>query len=288
VTASAPIRFVISDIDGTLVRDDKSLSPGNVAAIRRLKAVGIPMSLISARPPSGILPIVKQLDLAGPFGAFNGGTIFDRNGTVITAHRIEPDLARGLHALFGQMCATRWLFADREWLTSAVDQLHTPREVLAAAIEPIVTDDVGDRLDRADKLVAVSDDDALLARIEVEARRIAGGRATIARSQRYYLDVTALAANKGTGIATMAQAVGVPLDQLAVFGDQNNDLPMFARAGFSVAMGQASANVKQAASAVAASNEDDGVADAIDRFVMPRIQCTDDATGPPDRVGSCQ
>lgn len=286
MTPSAQIRFVISDIDGTLVRDDKSLSSGNVAAIRRLMATGIPFGLISARPPSGILPIVELLDLAGPFGAFNGGTIFDRDGTVITAHRIEPDLAHRLYTLFSQMCATRWLFADGVWLTNAVDQSHTPREVLAAAIEPIITEDVGDRLDRADKLVAVSDDDALLTRIEVEARRIVGNRATIARSQPYYLDVTALAANKGDGIAAMAQAVGVPLDQLAVFGDQNNDLPMFARAGFSVAMGQASIKVTQAASDVAASNEDDGVADAIDRIVLPRVERLERATGLSDRQGS--
>ena len=83
MTVSVPIRFVVSDVDGTLVRNDKSLSLGNVAAIHRLMAAGIPFSLISARPPSGMLPIIDQLDLAGPFGAFNGGTIFERDGTVI-------------------------------------------------------------------------------------------------------------------------------------------------------------------------------------------------------------
>jgi Cof subfamily protein (haloacid dehalogenase superfamily) len=282
VTQPPPIRFVISDIDGTLVRNDKSLSSGNVAAVRRLIAAGIPFSLISARPPSGILPIVEQLDLAGPFGAFNGGTIFDRDGTVMMAHRIESDLAQRLYMLFSQMFAMRWLFADGEWLTNAVDKSHTPREILAAGIDPIITDDVGDRLERADKLVAVSDDDALLTRIEAEARLIVGNRATIARSQPYYLDVTALAANKGDGVAAIAQAVSVPFDQIAVFGDQDNDLPMFERAGFSVAMGQASAKVKEAADAIAASNEDDGVADAIDRLVLPRTRHT---TVGPNRMG---
>lgn len=136
---------------------------------------------------------------------------------------------------------------------------------------PIVTDDVGDRLDRADKLVAVSNDNVLLTRIQAEARRIAGTRATIARSQNYYLDITAVAANKGDGVTALAQAIGVPLDTLAVLGDQDNDLPMFARAGFSVAMGQASNAVRGAADAIAASSEDDGVADAIDRLLLPRV-----------------
>lgn len=265
------VRFVISDIDGTLVRKDKSLSDGNVAAIRRLVDAGVPVSLISARPPSGMMPIVERLDLPGPFAAFNGGTIFERDGTVTAAHRVDADLAVELFALFTKRCAIRWLFADGAWLINAADEIHTPREVIAAAIEPIVTDDVGDRLDRADKLVAVSDDDALLSAIEADARKIAGDRATIARSQSYYLDVTAPAANKGDGVAVLARAAGVPLEALAVLGDQDNDLPMFARAGFSVAMGQSSEKVKAEADAISASNEDDGVADAIDRLLLPRL-----------------
>ena len=288
MTQLAPIRMVISDIDGTLVRNDKTLSTANIDAVRRLSAAGIPVSLISARPPSGIMPIAQRLELPGPFGAFNGGTLFDRNGTFVTAHRIEADLARQLYALFGEMCAMRWLFADGEWLTNVVDQSHTPREILAAAIVPIVTEDVGDRLDRADKLVAVSDDDAMLTRIEVEARRIVGNRATIARSQSYYLDVTALAANKGDGVAQIAKTCGVALGQLAVFGDHDNDLPMFARAGLSVAMGQASARVKAAASAVAATNEADGVADAIDRFVLPDIGRTEQNVDLPNATVQCR
>ena len=128
------VRFVISDIDGTLVRRDKSLSERNVAAIARLVQAGVPVSLISARPPSGMLPIIRRLDLPGPFGAFNGGTIFQRDGTVTTAHWIEADVARALHKLFGEMCAIRWLFADGEWLTNSRDELHTPREIKSAAI----------------------------------------------------------------------------------------------------------------------------------------------------------
>ena len=265
------IRLLISDVDGTLVRKDKSLSDGNVAAIRQLVAAGVPVSLISARPPSGMNWIIERLDLPGPFAAFNGGVVFDRDGTVTAAHRIEPDLARDLLALFASMGVMRWLFADGEWLTDSTDPTHTPREIKSAGVEPIVTDEVGDRIARADKLVAVSDDDALLTRIEAAAREIAGDRATIARSQSYYLDITAPAANKGDGIAALADTAGVALADVAVFGDQNNDLPMFARAGFSVAMGQASDAVKKAAHAVSTSNDEDGVADAIARFVLPAV-----------------
>jgi Cof subfamily protein (haloacid dehalogenase superfamily) len=264
------IRLVVSDIDGTLARSDKSLSDANVAAVRRLVDAGVMVSLISARPPSGMYWIADRLDLPGPFGAFNGGTLFDRDGTIREAHRLDPDLARAVIDILIDEGVIRWLFADGDWVTDRTDDIHTPREIASAGIDPIVTQALGDRCARVDKLVAVSDDDALLSRVEARVRVIAGDRATIARSQPYYLDVTAPLANKGDGLALLATAAGVALEQVAVLGDADNDLPMFARAGYSVAMGQASAHVRAAADAVARSNDEDGVADAIDRLLLTR------------------
>ena len=76
----SPIRLLLCDIDGTLVRYDKSLPGQNIAAIERLVRCGLPVSLISARPPAGILPIAAQLGLPGPFGAFNGVMVFGADG----------------------------------------------------------------------------------------------------------------------------------------------------------------------------------------------------------------
>jgi Cof subfamily protein (haloacid dehalogenase superfamily) len=266
------IRLLVSDIDGTLVRKDKSLPDLNLTAIRKVVATGCRVSLISARPPSGILPIARALGLEGPFAAFNGGVIFDAKGALCDAHRLSPRVAGDMALLFARHGVMRWLYADGQWLTNAVDDVHTPREVLAAGIEPVVTEQWGDALNRADKMVAVSDDDALLTRIEGAARELAGDEATIARSQPYYLDITAKAANKGDGLAELSRIVGVPLNDVAVMGDADNDLPMFARAGLSVAMGQAKPWVKTAATfATDAIMDDAGVAEAIERYILPRI-----------------
>jgi Cof subfamily protein (haloacid dehalogenase superfamily) len=265
------IRLVVSDIDGTLARSDKSLSDGNVAAVRRLVDAGARFSLISARPPSGMRWIAERLGIAGPFGAFNGGTVYDLDGSIREAHRLDPDLARAVLDILVDEGVIRWLFADGDWLTDRIDAIHTPREIKSANVDPIVTEALGDRCQRVDKLVAVSDDDALLTRVEARVRAIAGDQATIARSQPYYLDMTAPLANKGDGVALLAAAAGVAIEEVAVLGDADNDLPMFARAGFSVAMGQAGAHVRAAADAVARSNDEDGVADAIDRLLLPRL-----------------
>jgi hydroxymethylpyrimidine pyrophosphatase-like HAD family hydrolase len=108
----------------------------------------------------------------------------------------------------------------------------------------------------------------LLARLDGEIAAALGQFATVGRSQPYYLDITAPQANKGDGVAALAAAIGVPLTNVAVLGDEHNNLPMFARAGLSIAMGQGSDAVRSAADWVTLPNEEDGVAHAIDKIIL--------------------
>jgi Cof subfamily protein (haloacid dehalogenase superfamily) len=127
-----------------------------------------------------------------------------------------------------------------------------------------------DLLDRADKITFVSDDAAALHALYERVHAAFGTAATIAQSQTYYLDVTALAANKGDGIAALAGALAVDLADTAAIGDQANDLPMLARAGLSIAMGNAPEAVKAKAHATTRANDEDGVAHAIETIILPR------------------
>jgi Cof subfamily protein (haloacid dehalogenase superfamily) len=269
---SARIRLVVSDIDGTLVRDDKNLSDGVVAAVQRLQDAGVAFSLISARPPSGMLWIAEKLGLTGKIASFNGGTILKPGGEIVSADLIDPaDAARTL-TMFDRPGIQTWLFADGIWYAKTTQSEDVARERKSANVEPLIVGSFDGLLARVDKIVAVSNDSALLKQLNTEATLALGIAATVSRSQAYYLDVTAPRGNKGDGVAALAAAFGLPLASVAVFGDQDNDLAMFELAGVSVAMGQAPEEVRAAASYVSRSNEDDGVADAIDRFVLPGVR----------------
>jgi Cof subfamily protein (haloacid dehalogenase superfamily) len=268
---TTPIRLLISDIDGTLVRPDKSLAQPVVAAVHRLRAAGVQISLISARPLSGMLPIMKALGIEGPVGAFNGGTIAKPDGTVISAERLERTTTARALDLFDQAWVTPWLFADGRWFAKTTAAPHVPSERITAAQEPVIVSDFNGLLDRVDKLVAVSDDAERLAALEARTAAALGAHAAVARSQTYYLDVTAPQANKGAGVSAIAAAFQVPLANTAVIGDGGNDIRMFAVAGFSVAMANGSDPVRAAADATTASNADDGVAQAIDHLILPRM-----------------
>lgn len=263
------VALVVSDVDGTLVRTDKSLSPRVVEAVKRVEAAGVPFTLISARPPSGMLWIAAELGLTRPIAAFNGGTVVRPDGTVVSAERLRPDEAYRALGLLDRPGITPWLFADGHWYAQTPDNGHVPHEIRSAGVQPTIRRDFAALTARVDKIVGVCDDHALLAALEPEVAHALGDQATVARSQLYYLDVTAPRANKGDGLAILAETFGVPLARIAVFGDQRNDLPMFARAGLSVAMGQGPAEVRGAATHVVGANDDDGVAQAIARYVLP-------------------
>ena len=269
--AKGAIRLVVSDVDGTLVRKDKSLSPQVIAAVHRLRAAEVPFTLISARPVSGILPLIAPLGIDVPLAAFNGGVLFRPDGSEIVARWVDRAVVAGVFALAEGLAVDRWVFADARWFASTDQGEHVARERLASNQAPVVRGDFTDLYDRADKLTFVSDDRVLLKGLAERAIAAFGGRATIGQSQPYYLDVTDSTANKGDGVAALAAMLGVDLADTLVLGDMDNDIAMFDRAGLSVAMGQAPDAVKARADWVSSSNQEDGVAHAIDTFILPRI-----------------
>lgn len=265
------IKLVVSDVDGTLVRKDKSLGPQTIAAVGRLRAAGVPFTLISARPVSGVMPLIAALGVDIPLAAINGGILFRPDGGVIEEHRIERAVVEGVFALAEKSPVDRWVFAGGQWYASRGEGVHVEHERIASNQAPVIRTGFADLYARADKVTFVSDDRDLLESLAGKASAAFGDRATIGQSQVYYLDVTDTAANKGDGVAALAQMIGVELADTVVLGDMDNDVAMFDRAGLSVAMGQAPDAVKAKADWVSSSNEQDGVAQAIDAFILPRV-----------------
>ncbi|MBV8840964.1 MAG: HAD-IIB family hydrolase, partial [Alphaproteobacteria bacterium] len=131
--------------------------------------------------------------------------------------------------------------------------------------DPVVVADFSAVARSAFKIVAVSNDPSLLSRLQND---LGGLDANIARSQTYYLDVTHPLANKGDAVRELARLMQVDVGEVAVLGDGENDVAMFRAAGLSIAMGNAAPDVAAEADFVTASNNEDGVARALDWFVL--------------------
>ncbi|MBC3953513.1 MULTISPECIES: Cof-type HAD-IIB family hydrolase [Pseudomonas] len=268
--SASSVRFLLSDIDGTLLRPDHSLSQANIDAVHGLQKAGVHFTLASSRPPRAMRQVIEALSVELPTVSFNGGTITHHDGRVLAAHRIDPAAVRTCLDLFATQKVAVWVFADDEWLLLDPQGDYVDHERHALGYEPVLVDSFEPYLDRVDKIVAASKDFELLKALESRLAPTLEGRALAARSQLYYLDVTALEANKGSALVALAKYLNVDLAETAAIGDGGNDVAMFHKAGLSIAMGQGEASVRSQADHVTGSNVEDGVATAINRYILPR------------------
>ncbi|KQQ63195.1 hydrolase [Pseudomonas sp. Leaf129] len=266
------IQLVLSDMDGTLLMPDHSLSPAVIEAVAQLRAAGVKFTLASSRPPRAMRQQIEALGIDLPTAAFNGGVLINADGSELQSHWVDREAVDICLALFAEHALDVWVFADDQWLARDRQAEYFPKELHALGYEPLIVEDFTPYLDRVHKMVATSGNFQLLIDLEQQLQAPLHGKAIAARSQRYYLDITAVLANKGEALATLAERLGIELANTAVLGDGGNDVAMFKRAGFSVAMGQGEQVVREQADAVTASNAEDGVAQAIHQLILPRAQ----------------
>lgn len=265
---AAKISAVVSDVDGTLMTDDKILTARAQAAVAELHARGIIFTIISARPPRGLRMLLDPLKIVTPIGSFNGGVIAGPDLSVITQHLLPPTVARHTIDLLDARGVQSWVFAGQEWLIRDPNGSYVDREERTVAFRPTIVADFGAALDVAAKIVGAGMDFERLAQCERDVRAALGDQASVARSQPYYLDITHPLAHKGIALSALAELLGVPPAEIAVIGDGANDVAMFERSGLSIAMGNASPEVQRAAHFITDSNREEGFANAIKRFIL--------------------
>ena len=262
------ISLVLADVDGTLVTEQKVLTQRAQAAVLRLREVGIRFAITSGRPPAGMAMLFDPLELDTPIAGFNGGLVIKRDLAIVDQKTVPADVAAEAIKLLRARGLDAWVYRGNDWLVGKADGPHVEHEAWTVKFSPKVVPDVATQLDQVSKIVGVSDDLDKVERCEAEARAAFGQRATANRSQPYYLDVTNKDANKGAVADFLSQHLGVPLAEIATIGDQPTDVPMFKRSGFSIAMGNASDQVKAQASVATDSYNDEGFAKAMERFVL--------------------
>ncbi|AKF07902.1 Cof-type HAD-IIB family hydrolase [Sandaracinus amylolyticus] len=264
------IALVLADVDGTLVTSSKELTSRTLDAARRLRERGIELAITSGRPPRGLAMLVEPLGLVAPIAGFNGGLIVEPDlRTVIEQRTIPLAVSVEVVELLLRAGLDVWIYRGDEWFVRDRSAPHVAHEEATVRFAPTVIADPGAVLEGAVKIVGVGDDHAHLARCEAALREHVAGHASAARSQPYYLDVTHPDANKGMVARDLARRLHVPLSRMAAIGDMPTDVLMFAVTGTSIAMGNATPEVQRCAHFVTSSNDDEGFARAIERYVVP-------------------
>ena len=262
------VSLLLADVDGTLVTKEKLLTDRAVAAVRALGERGIGFALTSGRPPKGMAMLIEPLAVTTPVAGFNGGLFVQPDMTIIEARTLPRDVAETTVEMIRRAGLDCWVYAGEDWIVHREDAPHVAREQWTVKFPPVVRAEFGEALDAAVKIVGVSDDPELMKTVERDVQEALGARASAARSQPYYLDVTHPQANKGGVVESLSKMLTQPKHQIETNADQPNAVLMFRRGGLSIAMGNASDEVRAAADEVTTSSEEEGFANAVHRFVL--------------------
>ncbi|QNE75644.1 Cof-type HAD-IIB family hydrolase [Streptomyces finlayi] len=265
-TPPAPaFTLVATDLDGTLLRPGDAVSPRSLAALALATAAGARHLVVTGRPVPGIRTLLAALGSDGPVVCGQGTQLYDAGtGRLLWSVTLDRELAE---------TALGKIEAEVGAVFAAVDQDGAEGRTLIEPgfLMPHPTLPAVRTRDRAalwaSPVIKVLvrhpelSDDALAS----AARAVVGDLATVTMAGPGTVELAPYGVDKGTGLALAAELLGLDPAGTIAFGDMPNDLPMFRRSGHGVAMANAHPELKAAADEVTSSNEEDGVAEVLER-----------------------
>lgn len=268
----ASIRMLVLDIDGTLLRPDRTIAPRVRDAVRAAAGI-MPVVLATARPPRSVRAIAADLGLTTPQVNYNGALVWDPHKSEAIDHvPLSAALCARLIARTRTLCSHSVLGIEHldKWYTDRIDERFTTET--GKLFPPDFIQPVEQlSLLGATKMMFHTDPheiDALRAALEPDFQ----SEVSFIRTDPDLLQMMNGSTSKWIGVQRLATRLGVEARDILSIGDNENDLDMIRGSGIGVAMANGSAAAKASAKWIAPSNEDDGVAESIDRFILRRVQ----------------
>jgi Cof subfamily protein (haloacid dehalogenase superfamily) len=264
------IRLVAIDLDDTMLRDDWTISPRVAKAIKKAQSQGVKMTIATGRMPISARPYAKQLGLDVPMITYHGamieqvlsGQILFRRvvNSALAAEIIEDVTRRGVHA--------QLYLKDRVIAPKINDWARLYERIASVRCEQgDLTTLLSQEPEGVEKILLMAEE-AALNQLAPVLRQYYGEKVHITKSKPFFLEIMNGSVNKGVALAFLAAHLGIAQEDVMAIGDSYNDLEMIKYAGFGVAMGNAPAEIIEQADVVTVTNEEDGVAEAIERYVL--------------------
>ena len=273
-------KLLVLDVDGTLLNNAKEISKRTLAALLKVQHMGVRIVLASGRPTSGLLPIAEQLEL-GNFGgfilAYNGCQVIKAGtGEVMFERHINPEQIPYLEKKARKNGFSIFTYHDEYILTDNADDLHIRKEAWLNHLKIMEEPEFSIAIDFAPcKCVLVSDDYEALLGLENHWKRRLAGVLDVFPSEPYFLEVVPFGIDKANTLAVLMEQLGVTREEVIAIGDGVADVTMLQLAGKSVAMGHAQDSVKVCADYVTGSNDEDGVAQAVEKLILAEVHASE-------------
>lgn len=273
-------KLLVLDVDGTLLNDEREISKRTLAALLKVQQMGVRIVLASGRPTYGLMPLAKTLEL-GNYGGFvlsyNGCQIIKaQNGEILFERRINPEMLPYLEKKARKNGFAIFTYHDDTLITDSPDNEYIKNEALLNNLKIIREDEFSTAIDFAPcKCMLVSDKEKALIGLEQHWEKRLAGTLDAFRSEPYFLEVVPCGVNKANTLGALLEHLGVTREEVIVVGDGVCDVTMLQLAGMGVAMGHSQDSVKVCADYVTASNEEDGVALAVEKLILAEVRAAE-------------
>lgn len=273
-------KLLVLDVDGTLLNDEREISKRTLAALLKVQQMGVRIVLASGRPTYGLMPLAKTLEL-GNYGGFvlsyNGCQIIKaQNGEILFERRINPEMLPYLEKKARKNGFAIFTYHDDTLITDSPDNEYIKNEALLNNLKIIREDEFSTAIDFAPcKCMLVSDKEKALIGLEQHWEKRLAGTLDAFRSEPYFLEVVPCGVNKANTLGALLEHLGVTREEVIAVGDGVCDVTMLQLTGMGVAMGHSQDSVKVCADYVTASNEEDGVALAVEKLILAEVRAAE-------------
>lgn len=265
-------KMLVLDIDGTLTNTKKEITPKTLEAIRHLQKRGEIVVLASGRPTAGVLPIAKQLEFSkygGYILSFNGANVFDcSTSETIYQKTLPKEVVPSLYEDAMTHKVGIITYKDDSIICGSNIDEYIKKEAQINHIDIQVTDSFSTYVDFDVNKCLMTGEPSHLARVELEMKNKYGHMLSIYRSEPYFLELMPQNIDKAYSLGKLLNHLGLTKEEMICMGDGYNDLTMIQYAGLGVAMSNAQDVVKEDADYITYSNDKDGVAHVIKKFIL--------------------
>lgn len=264
-------KLIAMDLDGTLNNDQKSIDPPTLNALFAAQEKGIRLALASARPLPGLYKERDALRLKehrGILMAYNGGAIVDAaTGEMLYSCAMQTDQAKRVLRDLEKLPVTPILDDGVQFYVTDKNGYKVDYECKNNRMTCTEVKNLSDFCSFAPCKILMSVDPSVIKEIQRTIAGLLPSDLTVVQTAAFYLEVIPVSVNKGVGLANTCKAIGIDRSETIAFGDSENDIPMLEAAGMGVAMENADREVKAAANMVTLSNNDNGIARALEKLL---------------------
>lgn len=273
-------KLLVLDVDGTLLNSNNEISKRTKATLLKVQQMGIRIVLATGRPTHGVWPVAEELELSNYGGyvmSYNGGEIREvQTGTILFEKTIDPPIIPSLVKRANKNSFPIFTYGKNKIITTDPDNEHIRDEAMLNNMHVVGVDDFYAAIDfRPHKCVMVSDNLAALSMLENRMSRQLNGVLDLFSSETFFLEIVPQFIDKGNTLAVLLDIINVKPEEVMAIGNGICDIPMLQLAGTGIAMGNAEVAVKRCTDQETLTNDEDGVAVAVENGIIEEIRTTE-------------